>query len=92
MTGAWSNAASPGDTAVFAAGTTATGAYTVTVSGTQTVGGLTFEEGTVTLSGGQINLVGSPIFNTASNLGADVGSILTGQTIVTGQTISSVIA
>ena len=37
---------------VFAAGTTATGAYTVTVDGTPEIGGLLFEEGTVTLTNG----------------------------------------
>jgi autotransporter-associated beta strand protein len=47
-TAAWT----AGRTAAFAAGTDAAGAYTVTVDGTQDIGGLTFEEGTVTLSGG----------------------------------------
>jgi autotransporter-associated beta strand protein len=47
-TGAWVG----GNTAVFAAGTDAKGAYTVTVDGTPDISGLTFEEGTVTLSGG----------------------------------------
>ena len=41
-----------GNTAVFAAGTDATGTYTVAVDGTKDIGGLTFEEGKVTLSGG----------------------------------------
>ncbi|GEP45319.1 beta strand repeat-containing protein [Brevifollis gellanilyticus] len=43
------------DILTFAAGTDATGIYTVTVGGTQSIGGLTFEEGTVTLSGGTLN-------------------------------------
>jgi fibronectin-binding autotransporter adhesin len=47
-TAAWT----AGRTAAFAAGTNATGSYTVTVSGSQDIGGLTFEEGTVTLTGG----------------------------------------
>jgi len=36
----------------FSAGTTVTGVYTVTVNGAQTANSLTFEEGSVTLSGG----------------------------------------
>ena len=48
---AWSDS-TPGNTAVFAAGTNATGTYTVTVDGTRDIGGLTFQEGTVTISGG----------------------------------------
>ena len=43
------------DRLFFSAGTDATGAYTVTVSGTQNVGRLTFQEGAVSLSGGTIN-------------------------------------
>src|SRR3954452_23544043 len=45
----------PGETAIFAAGTDATGSYTVTVSGTQSLSGLTVEEGTVTQSGGTLD-------------------------------------
>lgn len=41
-----------GSVAVFSAGNDATGAYTVTVSGTRDVGGLVFEDGTATISGG----------------------------------------
>jgi autotransporter-associated beta strand protein len=47
-TAAWT----PGRTAVFSAGTDATGTYTVTVDGTQDIAGLSFEEGNVTLSTG----------------------------------------
>ena len=43
------------DRLFFSAGTDATGAYTVTVNGTQNIGRLTFQEGTVNLSGGTIN-------------------------------------
>src|SRR5262245_512377 len=45
--GAWV----PGNSAVFSAGTDATGAFAVTLSGAQTAGSLSFEEGSVTLSG-----------------------------------------
>ena len=68
-TAAWA----AGDTAVFAAGGDATGAYTVTVDGTQPIGGLTFEEGTVTLSGGTaLQLVANAEMNVASGLTATV--------------------
>jgi len=50
--GVWS----AGATAVFAAGTDATGTYVVTVDGTRDIGGLTFEEGDVTLSGGALRM------------------------------------
>lgn len=51
----------PGSAAVFSAGTDATGKYTVTVSGTQSVSGLTTEEGTVSLSGGTLDFGANPI-------------------------------
>src|SRR6476469_1493649 len=44
-----------GDIADFAAGTNATGAYTVTVTGTQSLSGLTVEEGTITQNGGTLD-------------------------------------
>jgi len=47
-TAAWST----GKSAVFSAGDDASGAYTVTVSDTQDITGLGFEEGTVTITGG----------------------------------------
>jgi len=43
---------SAGSAAVFAAGTDATGTYTVTVDGTNDIAGLIFEEGIVTLANG----------------------------------------
>lgn len=43
---------SAGNAAVFAAGTDANGTYTVTVDSIQEFGGLAFEEGSVTLTGG----------------------------------------
>jgi autotransporter-associated beta strand protein len=45
--------------AVFSAGNDASGAYTITVSGTQSASGLTFQDGTATLSGGQVDLTGA---------------------------------
>jgi fibronectin-binding autotransporter adhesin len=44
-----------GANAVFSAGTDATGAYSVTVSGTQNVSGITVQEGSPTLATGTIN-------------------------------------
>ena len=46
--------AAPGGTANFSAGGAGTGAFTVTVSGTQNIGGLNIEEGSVTISGGTL--------------------------------------
>src|SRR5215208_354745 len=43
-----------GNEAVFSAGTNATGTYTVTVSGTQSLSALTVEEGFITQSGGTL--------------------------------------
>ena len=72
-TAAWA----AGDTGVFAAGTDATGTYTVTVSGTQDIGGLTFQEGTVTLSGGSLRMVANSIFDVATGRSATLGDTLT---------------
>jgi hypothetical protein len=44
-----------GSDAVFSAGTDATGAYTVTVSGSQSVSSITVEDGNPTLTGGTIS-------------------------------------
>src|SRR5205814_10347599 len=79
---AWKN----GDTAVFSAGTTAsgglaTGTNTITVSGTQTAAQLTFEEGTNTITEGTILLQGA---------GSAAGLIQLASTTFT-QTINSVL-
>lgn len=65
-----------GNIAVFSAGTDATGTYTVTVSGTQTIGGLTVEEGIPTLTGGSLSFSSTTPFNITGN--ATIGSVLTG--------------
>ncbi len=68
-----------GDYAVFSAGTDATGNYTVTVSGTVGVDGITIEEGTPTFSGGVINFSDStPDFIVNSGRTATVNSLITG--------------
>src|SRR3954447_22977463 len=69
---------SPDSVAVFSAGTTATGPYTVTVSGTQSSSTITFEDGTPTLSGGAINLTGLHTINANSGVTATIGSSLGG--------------
>lgn len=62
-TSAWT----AGSNAVFSAGTSATGSYTVTVSGTQTVAGITVEDGTPTFSGGILGFTGTtPAISVAS--------------------------
>lgn len=67
-----------GGTAVFSAGSDAINAYTVTLSGTQTIGGLTVEEGTPTISGGTalaLNAASTP-FNITGT--ANIGSVISG--------------
>jgi len=63
------------ENALFSAGTDVTGAYTVTVNGTQNVNTITFQEGTVTLSGGTLSLNGGKITGTAN---ATISSAITG--------------
>ena len=67
-----------GDTLVFSAGTNATNLSTVTVSGTQGIGGLTFEEGLVTLTGGTLQMTVNSDFNVATGLTATVNSTVDG--------------
>jgi autotransporter-associated beta strand protein len=65
--------------AAFSAGSDATGAFNVTVDGSQNVSGLTFEEGSVTLTGGQLSLTANPN-NILVNSGASatINSVLAG--------------
>lgn len=80
-TGTWQNKSGSNGIANFAAGTNATGSYTVTVSGTiNGVRGLVFEEGTVTLGGtGTLTLSSTPTINTNAN-NATISAILGGST------------
>ncbi len=67
-TAAWTS----GDTAVFAAGTDAIGAYTVTVNGTQTAGGLTIEEGSVSFATGTVSVgAGAIVVGAGATLSTD---------------------
>lgn len=67
-----------GDIAAFAAGADATGAYTVTLDATQSIGGLRFEEGLVTLSGGTLSLAADAEAFVASGVQANISSLLAG--------------
>jgi len=76
----WSTAIGAGNAiADFSAGTNATGPFTVTVSGTVTgVGGITFEEGAVTLGGtGTLTLTNTGTINVAATTGT-ISAILGG--------------
>ncbi|WP_265596003.1 autotransporter-associated beta strand repeat-containing protein [Verrucomicrobium sp. BvORR106] len=68
--------------AVFSAGTDATNAYSVSVTGTQDIAGITFEEGTVTLGGAGILNVGSGAgtFNVANGLVATINNVISSST------------
>lgn len=67
-----------GDIATFSAGGDSGNPFTVTVSGTQSIGGLVFEEGRVTLTGGTLQLATNSSFNVATNLTATVNSTIDG--------------
>ncbi len=74
-TGGWGS----GNAAIFSAGTDATGTFSIAVDSTQTASSLTFEEGTVSLSGGTITLSGAGA-GVAVNAGrvAAIGSVIAG--------------
>jgi len=63
-----------GEQATFAAGTDATGSYAVTVSGTPDIGGLSFEEGTVTLSSGGLRMTSDSLVTVASGVSAEIST------------------
>jgi len=78
-----------GNAAVFSAGADATGAYTITVAGTQNTTSIRTQDGTVTFSGGIINFMGaSPQFNVASGLTTIVNSVIAGSSGFTKSTNS----
>ncbi|MEZ5384255.1 MAG: autotransporter-associated beta strand repeat-containing protein [Prosthecobacter sp.] len=72
-----------GDIAAFSAGTDAAGAFTVTVEGTQSIGGLLFEEGQVTLSGGELAIAADADVSVANGIEAVVSSSLSGSSDIT---------
>jgi len=76
-----------GATAAFAAGSDATGTYSVTVDGTPDIGGLTFEEGTVTLSGGTaLRLVSDSLASVNTGLTATIATPLSQDATARGLT------
>jgi len=77
-TGGWTD----GSAAIFAAGTDATGTYTVAVNGTQNPIGINFEEGTVALSGGTLDFTSDAFLDVASGLTATIGSALSGSVLL----------
>lgn len=75
-TGPWA----PGRTAVFSAGNDATGAYTVTVDGTQDIGGITFQDGTVNIEGGTaLRLTSNADLTVAAGQTASISTAFTEQ-------------
>lgn len=78
-TGPWT----PGNDAVFSAGTNATGISTITLSDTQTAGNLTVEEGTLSFAGGtSLNVgggvAGKGIIDIAAGLTTTISTVLEG--------------
>lgn len=69
----------PDSAAVFSAGLDASGAVAVTIDGTVSTSGVTFEDGFVTLAGGQLDLTGAATLNVPSISGeATINSVIGG--------------
>jgi autotransporter-associated beta strand protein len=79
------------NTAVFCAGTDATGTFTVNVSGTQTAVSLIFQEGNVTLAGGSLILsgAGGPVDVYPATV--TINSVLAGSTGLTKGSLGTLI-
>ena len=88
--GTFTAALGTANTGFFSAGTDAVNAYTVTVVGTQTAGGLTFEDGTPKLTGGTIALSAASTITASANLAgtATIESALTVNTDVAGTNLT----
>jgi fibronectin-binding autotransporter adhesin len=74
-----------GDTAIFAAGTDAGTPFTLNVSGAQSIGGLAFQVGGMTLGGtGSLLMAGAnTIFDVSANLTATVNTVIEGPSDLT---------
>lgn len=79
-----------GDTANFSAGSDATGAYTVTLNGTQTAAGVSFKNGTNTLTGGTLNLIGSGAVSVSASQGI-IASPITGSVGLTKTSVGELV-
>src|SRR5947199_9903842 len=67
----------PNSSAAFSAGSDATGAFNITIVGTQQAAGVTLEEGAVTFSGDPLNLTGGAI-NVATGSTAQFNNVIGG--------------
>jgi autotransporter-associated beta strand protein len=68
----------PGSTAIFSAGTDATGPYTITLIGTQALGGITIDSGTPTLTGAALELTPGSTIMALSGHNLSIASTITG--------------
>jgi hypothetical protein len=68
----------PGATAIFAAGSDASGTYSITLSGAQSAGGVLFEDGNVALSGDGLDLVTPGNVTVNASLKATINSVIGG--------------
>jgi autotransporter-associated beta strand protein len=77
--GAWQ----PNQTAVFSAGSDATGSYTITVGSPVPLSGLRFEEGSVTVSGSALQFSGGAAFRSSSSADCPINSLVQGNGVLT---------
>jgi len=66
------------ETAVFSADGNVIGTYDVAVSGAQSASGIRFEEGTVTLNGGTVNLANAATVDVGTGLTSTINSVIGG--------------
>lgn len=71
----------PGATAIFSAGVDATGSYGITLSAPQTASGILFEEGTITLSGERLDLIGAGSLTVNASAKATINSVIGGASL-----------
>ncbi|MDR3459626.1 MAG: HYR domain-containing protein, partial [Verrucomicrobiae bacterium] len=72
--GVWAD----GNTAVFSAGSDATGSYGITLTGTESPAGVIFEDGTGTLTGGTLLLTGAGTISVNPTIKGIIASPITG--------------